>query len=214
VRVRAALAVALALVVGALVLIMSGRAARLSGTDHTNPNEFVATLHSGQELCQPGMLLPNDAQRVEILVGTYGHPVPALAMRFLAASGQLTSGRLAPGAKEGDVSVPLRYPHGPTVGGTLCVHVGASPANTVLGGDVFAPGPSSEQVDGKPQGGRISVSYLRPGRESWWQLLPTLDRRFGLGKASFFGDWTLPVAALVLLGVWVAAARLLVREST
>lgn len=213
-RVRAALGVALTLAVAALVLVMSGRASRLAGTDHTNPNEFVATMRGGQELCQPGMLLPNDAQRVQILVGTYGHPVPALTMRFLGASGQLTSGQRAAGAKEGEVSVPLRYPHGPTVGGTLCVHVGPIPSRMVLGGDVFTPGPSSEQVAGKPQGGRISVSYLRPGRESWWQLLPTLDRRFGLGKASFFGDWTLPVAALLLLGVWVASARLLVREST
>jgi hypothetical protein len=41
-----------------------------------------------------------------------------------------------------------------------------------------------------------------------------LTRRFGLGKASFFGDWTLPVAALLLLGVWVATVRLLARELT
>ncbi len=56
--------------------------------------------------------------------------------------------------------------------------------------------------------------YLRPGRESWWQLLGTLDQRFGLGKASFFGDWTLPVMALLLLGIWIAAARLLAKEIT
>ena len=45
-------------------------------------------------------------------------------------------------------------------------------------------------------------------------VLPTLSRRFGLGKASFFGDWTLPVVALILVGLWVAVARLLVRELT
>ena len=36
--------------------------------------------------------------------------------------------------------------------------------------------------------------------------------RFGLGKASFFGDWTLPAVALLLLGVWVGTVRLLLRE--
>ena len=56
--------------------------------------------------------------------------------------------------------------------------------------------------------------YLRPGSESWWQLLGVLDERFGFGKATFFGDWTLPVAALLLLGVWVATVRLLIRELT
>jgi hypothetical protein len=69
-------------------------------------------------------------------------------------------------------------------------------------------------VDGKPQPGRIDVVYLRPGRESWWQLLPTLDQRFGLGKASFFGGWTLPALALALLCVWIAAARLLAEGLT
>jgi hypothetical protein len=74
--------------------------------------------------------------------------------------------------------------------------------------------PIAEVVDGSQQPGRISLLYLRAGSESWWQLLPTLSRRFGLGKASFFGAWTLPLAALLLLGVWVSAVRLLLRELT
>ncbi len=41
-----------------------------------------------------------------------------------------------------------------------------------------------------------------------------LDERFGLGKASLFGDWTLPAMALALLGVWIAAVRLLAKELT
>jgi hypothetical protein len=60
----------------------------------------------------------------------------------------------------------------------------------------------------------MAVVYLRPGRESWWQLLPTLSRRMGFGKALFFGTWTLPVAALLLLGLWIAVGRLLLRELT
>jgi len=83
-----------------------------------------------------------------------------------------------------------------------------------LGGNVYTAGPGSEQVAGVPQPGRISVVYLRPGSESWWQLLPTLSQRFGLGKASFFGDWTLATVALLLLGVWVGTVRLLRRELT
>jgi hypothetical protein len=54
--------------------------------------------------------------------------------------------------------------------------------------------------------------YLREHRESWWQLLPTLVDRFGLGKASLIGDWTLPTVAVLFLGTWVAVVRLLLRE--
>lgn len=161
------------------------------------------------------MILPGDAQRVEVLVGTYGYPVPQLTASFSGSGGRaLARGRLAAGGREGYVQVPLSYPHGATAAGTLCVRVGPAARSIVLGGDVFTPGPSSEQVDGRPQGGRIDVMYLRPGRESWWQLLGALDQRFGLGKASFFGAWTLPAMALLLLGVWIAAVRLLARELT
>jgi hypothetical protein len=214
VRVRVVLAVALALVAGVLVLDMSGRAPRLAGSDHLAPVGFVATLEGSRELCQAQIVLPSDAQRVQVLIGTYGLEVPELAVRFLGPGGRLrASGRLAAGATQGDVLIPLSYPHGHAAEGVLCVRVGGH-SKMVLGGTAATPGPGSEQIGGTPQPGRISVVYLRPGRESWWQLLPSLSQRFGLGKASFFGDWTLAVAALALLGVWVAAVRLLARELT
>jgi len=208
---RLVLGVAFLLAVGALALDMSGRAPRIAGTDHVSPAAFSAVLPHGGTLCQPAMVLPSDAQRIEMLVGTYGTPVPAIAADFVSVGGAtVAAGRLARGAHEGYVQIPLVYPHGPTAEGSLCLHIrGAS--KVVLGGEPSA-GAVAERVDGKPQPGRIDVVYLRPGRESWWQLLGALDRRFGLGKASLFGDWTLPAMALALLGVWIAAARLLARE--
>jgi hypothetical protein len=214
VRVRVVLAVALALVAGALVLDMSGSAPRTAGSDHVSPVGFVATLNGRGELCQPETALPSDAKRLRVLIGTFGAPVPALGVRFLGPANRvISSGAAAAGAAEGEVTVPISYPHGAAVLGTLCIHVGAS-RKTVLGGDEFPAGPLSDQVDGKPQPGRIAVSWVRPGSESWWQLLPTLSSRFGLGKASLFGGWTLLAAALALLGVWVATVRLLLRELT
>jgi hypothetical protein len=214
VRVRVVLALALALVAGALALDMSRAAPRSAGTDHGIAAGFVASLRGGEELCQPQMVLPSDAQRLRILIGTYGAPVPGLLVRFLGSENStIASGSLAAGTVEGEVTVPITYPHGVAASGTLCIRVGPS-AKTVIAGGVFAPGPASERVDGTPQPGRIAVTYLRQGSESWWQLLPTLSRRFGVGKASFFGDWTLLVAALLMLGVWVGTVRLLVRELT
>jgi hypothetical protein len=214
VRVRVVLAVALALVIGALALDMSGRAPRTAGSDHTAPVGFIATLLGARELCQPQMTLPSDAASVQVLIGTYGLPVPELSVRFLGAGGRvLTGGRLAAGAVQGDVSIPVSYPHGPDTESTMCVRVGGH-KRMVLGGNVATAGPSSEEVGGRPEAGRISVEYLRPDRESWWQLLPTLSRRFGLGKSPLFGDWTLAAVALLLLGVWVFTVRLLARELT
>lgn len=211
-RVRVVLAVGLLGVLLALLIDMSGSAPRIAGTDHVQPSAFVATLKGDQELCQPGMVLPSDAGSMQLLAGTYGAPVPEVTVRFLSSSGAVVSrGTLPAGQHEGLLTVPLSHPHGPAVAGTLCVRVVHSPL-MVLGGSPSTAGATSERVQGVPQAGLIQVIFLRPGSESWWELLPTLTRRFGLGKSTVFGVWTLPVAVLALIGVWFAAFRLLVRE--
>ena len=122
----------------------------------------------------------------------------------------MTSGHLPAGARPGYVTIPLAPVHGTPVPTRFCLSVGGS-SGIALGGD-WGPRKLGSEVDGIAQQGKVSLLYLRHGEESWWQLLPTLSRRFGLGKASFLGAWTLPVAALLLLGVWVGTVRLLVRE--
>ena len=211
-RVRAVVAVALLLVAGALALVMSASAPRIAGTDHANDRRFLAALPGGRELCQTAMLLPPDTHTLKLLISTGGRPAPELIARFTASDARLTSsGRLAPGAHEGWVYVPLARTSSGAVAGTLCLHNDGS-EQVVLAGEPAPPGIGSVWLAGRTEAERIDVVYLRPGRESWWQLLPTLSERFGLGKASFFGDWTLAATALLLAGVWVTTIRLLIRE--
>jgi len=207
---RLALGLAALLVLALLALEMSGAAPRSAGSDHNNPAVFAATGHGGGTLCQPIVPLPLDVARAQLLIGTYGHPVPALQLSFSGAGGAVATGSRAAGGKEGTVVIPVHRVSS-RVASSFCLHVGGH-ATVAFGGEGGPIGASSELVDGKAQGGRVSLLYLRAGSESWWQILPSLDHRFGLGKASVFGDWTLPVLVLVLLGVWIAAMRLLLRE--
>jgi hypothetical protein len=208
--VRLALGLALALVLAVLVLEMSGSAPRGTGSDHVSPVAFAATVPGGSTLCQPIVPPPHDAARVQVLVGTYGRPVPALDLSFNGVAGVVATGSLAAGAKEGTVVIPIhRVASGEAR--SFCLHVGGH-SKVVLGGEGSPVSAASELVDGKAQQGRVSLLYLRGGSESWWELLPSLEHRFGLGKASVFGDWTLAVLALMLLGVWIATIRLLLRE--
>jgi hypothetical protein len=210
---RLMLGVALLAAAGALVLDMSGRAPRLAGTDHVGATVFVATLPHGGTLCQPAMSLPSDTRRIEVLLGTYGAPRPAIWSSFRASDGRtIASGELPAGTAQGKLLIPLRYAHGPATNGTLCLHA-VGKRKLAFAGEPFGAGVDA-RAGGRVQAGRISVYYYRPGRESWWQLLGVLDERFGLGKAPFFGDWTLPAMALLLLGVWIATARLLLKELT
>jgi hypothetical protein len=212
VRVRIVLAVALLLVVGALVLDMSRSAPRTAGSDHIGTPVFAASVPGGGELCQPASPLPQDAARVQLLVGAYGRPVPELRIRFLTTGGEaVATGTLPAGAHEGSVTIPLIHARAATASTSVCLHVGGK-ATVVIGGEGVPVAAGSEVIDGKRQTGRIGLLYFRRGEESWWQLLPALSTRFGLGKAPFFGGWTLALAALMLLGVWAAAVRLLWQE--
>lgn len=214
---RLALGLAALLVAGVLVLELSGSAPRSAGSDHNNPAVFAATVPGGGTVCQPIVPLPEDVARAQLLIGTYGHPVPALQLTFSGAAGVVASGTRPAGGSEGTIVIPVHRVSGTgagtgsgSVASSFCLHVGGR-STVALGGEGGPIGASSELVNGVAQGGRVSLLYLRAGSESWWALLPSLDHRFGLGKASFFGDWTLPVLALMLLGVWVAALRLLLR---
>jgi hypothetical protein len=212
VRVRLALGLAVLVVVGALVLDMSASAPRTAGSDHFAPLIFAASLPGAGSVCQAVVSLPRDAARVQLTIGTYGKPVPALTLRFLDPAGRVSAeGHLAAGAHEGVVSIPVHDVSDPEAATDACVAVERT-GPIVLGGEGVPVSDFSERVDGKPEPGRLSLFYFRAGSESWWQLLPTLDERFGLGKAPFFGAWLLPVAALALLGVWIATIRLLARQ--
>jgi hypothetical protein len=225
-RVRVVLAVGLLLVVGTLILEMSGSAPRTAGSDHVSVPVFAAVVPGGSTLCQPVAPLPRDAERVTLLVGTYGLPLPRLTVSFSEAGGApVAAGTLPGGGREGDVTVPLTReqavirrlatPSTTHAAGarsaSACVRVGGS-HQVAIGGEGGPIGETSEKVNGQAQGGRISLVYLRKGSESWWQLLRKLDERFGLGKAFFFGAWTLPVIALLALAAWIGTVRLLARE--
>lgn len=209
VGVRVVLAVGVLLILGVFALEMSGKATRTAGSDHVGTPAFAAIVPGGGTTCQPVSPPPPDTGSVRLLIGTYGRPVPTLTLRFLSSGVGIGGGALAAGAQQGWVTVPLRYMR-PVAGPvTVCLRIGGRSKVAIAGES--GPG-GTERVNGKPQPGDIGLLYNRRGRESWWQLLPTLDTRFGLGKASFFGDWTLPVMAILLIGIWVATIRLLDRE--
>jgi hypothetical protein len=191
------------------VLEMSGSARREADSDHVGVPAFAATVPGGGTACQPVSGVPNDVGAVRLLIGTYGRLLPPSRIVFASAQGQVLAAGSLGGVPQGSVVIPVRRRADLSRATQVCLHVGGS--HPVALGGVQGPG-GSELVNGKRQPGSISLIYLRPGSESWWQLLPTLGSRFGLGKASFFGGWTLPVMAVLLLAAWVASLRLLWRD--
>lgn len=211
-RVRIALGLAfLATAIGFLV-DMSGSAPRLAGDDHVHwpATAFVDMVPGGSVLCEGGVILPSDAARMELTIGAYGHPMPRIGIDFLTYGGRTVAKSTVPAGRPGGqvVSLRLGYPHGPSVPGRLCLHVGGHRL-LAFGGQPGTLGGAT--VDGR-EAQAVAILFYRPGRESWWQLLGALDLRFGLGKSPIFGDWTLPVIAVAAFALWFGVARVLIRE--
>jgi hypothetical protein len=212
-RVRAFLGVALAIVAAAFIVEMSERGPRLAGSDRVAPAAFAVSVLGGATICQPISGLPGDAAQAALTIGTYGLPAPRLSLRFLAASGVVTaSGSVAAGGPQGVVSLPISHVDASAPASSACLSVGPTQGRVAIAGYAAPAGPRTAQLNRTPQPAVLSLLYYRAGRESWWSLLPTLAHRFGLGKAPLYGDWTLPLCTLMLLGVWIGAVRLMLRE--
>jgi len=213
--VRAARWVAAVGVVALLVafgLALSRRERRLSGTDATPPETFVAGVPPGQQACQGAELLPADTAAVRLTIGTYGRPGPPLALTATGPSGRpLTAGALAAGWHQGVVRIPVRRVSTATNNARICLRVPSPPRGSAiaLGGNP-EPGFAIE-IDGRSfQGVRARLDYLRPGRESWYQLLPTIVHRSTIAKAGFLRTWEwAAVLALVVASAFLAIRTVL-----
>ena len=207
------LGVALLLALGALVLDMSGRAPRIAGSDHASPvvlrRDRCPVVGRSASRVDP---LPEDAARVQILIGTLRSPGSAnCACAFSTRRARASPRALAAaGAHEGDVTIPLADRPGRAPADGRVPARRRILARSRLGGEGGADQPrlgASSTASRRPGGSACSICAAAMNRGG--SCCRRSHARFGLGKASFFGDWTLPVAALLLLGVWVAIVRLL-----
>jgi hypothetical protein len=196
-RIGAVMAAGVVAVAVGLVLVLADSKPRQAGTNYVTEVEPVATIAGSGSRCVPDQVIPGDAGALRLLVGTYGDPRPGLGVRVRADGRVLTSGRLASGGPEGHVDVPIERVPRLRDGATVCVSVEGEPGTrTVLYGAA----------------GTLRFEWLRPGNESWFELLGTAAHRFGLGRALLTGPWVLPLVALLLAGAWLAALRLTLRE--
>jgi len=213
VRVRVVLGVAVAFVAVAVGIALSQRAPRMSGTNFVVLTGPVVSLSGGSQSCQAHTYVaPGTAAVQLVVVESASGGVPPLSLRLRDGAGVLLArGRIAGAPHVGTVTVPLR----PAVraerrDASVCLRNESRTTTVVLKGNV-GPREHLALVDGRPAVGVVSLRYLRPGRESWWALLPQIARRFGLGKAPFVGSWTLPLLALLLGALWIAVVRMLLR---
>jgi hypothetical protein len=189
------LAIAAAVVAVGLTVVLLDAKPRTAGSNYIAEVEEVAKVRGDGRRCQSDVLLPKDTAGVRLLIGSYGRPIPRLAVEATRGGRVLTRGSLAPGGDEGHVRVPLERVDRTTAGVRVCVTVEGSERSVLYGA-----------------AGRVRLEWERGGGETWLAIAPTVAHRIGLGKANAFGALLLPLALLLMVAGWAVAARLLLRE--
>jgi hypothetical protein len=163
----------------------------------------VALLGGGQQACEGQELLPGDtaALRLEIQISGAGPPLSATITGRGGAT--LASGRLAPGWRGGEVRIPVTHVSRTAEDVRVCVRddAFAHGLRTIdLIGQTDALGQSVEVAGKLDESVHIRIEYLRPGRESWLRLAPTIASRFSLGKSDPIRHWAWVAFIVLMLG--------------
>ncbi len=210
-------AVGVCALVAALALVLLHREPRRSGTNLTPAATFILGLTRGRQACQGSELLPADTAAVQLTVGTYGRPGPPLEANVYGPQGKLlTSGRLAGGWPGGVVRIPVRRVRAAATETKVCIRelpAGRGELPIALAGNHPLPGFNIQVAGTTLEAARLRFDYYRPGRESWYQLLPTIAYRFSLGKAGFLRHWEWVAVILLILGTAIAAVTTILRSA-
>ncbi|HEX4483914.1 MAG TPA: hypothetical protein VH081_09005 [Solirubrobacteraceae bacterium] len=208
--VRVVVGVGLLAIAIAAVAILAQRAQRRSGTNLTADTGYVIPLGAGEQLCEPGELLPGDTGALRLSASSGASPGGRLRASVADAQGlTVSTGALAPGWRTGVVTIPISRIARTLPGALVCLL--NEGARISLGGSV--PDANFYVVlGGKPLSGRMRIEYMRPGRESWFALLGTLAYRFSLAKADLVRHWAVAAVIVLMLIAIVLTTRVILRE--
>jgi hypothetical protein len=208
------------------IVFLAHSAPRRAGTNLTAAATYAIPLGPGQQLCEPGELLPADTGALEVGAQVQGSVVQASAGRGSAVQGpagpplqaslrgprgQLSSGTLGGGWHTGRIRIPVSRLAGST-GGTVCLRNQGRVAVAFAGS--LPDSGFTVQVAGQTLGGRLRIDYLRPGSESWLELAPTLAYRLSLAKSDLVRHWAAEGALLLMLIAVTLAVATIAREES
>jgi hypothetical protein len=207
-RVRIALAIGLALIVVAICLTLTQAPLSLARRNNSEDTILGSARRSGDD-CQSNEVLPRGTSAIRLHVfAEYG---PKVTLTVLEHGRVIARGQQDAGWTGGAVTVPVRALPASRSPVELCFALLLNGDETLqlLGEPV--PAARATREGRKTLAGRLSVEYLRPGRSSWWSLVPAVARNAGLGRAAS-GAWSVALVGVLMGGVLLLCSGLIVRE--
>ncbi|MDQ3641150.1 MAG: DUF2142 domain-containing protein [Actinomycetota bacterium] len=216
-RERLAAAVGGLVILVILLAVLSGSRPRLAATNtRVLASGLDFTVQPGQERCQSGESVPQEASSLRLYVSTFDRPTgPPLEVSIRdSAGGIATSAQIPGGYRPGVLHARIPQPDRDVASGSFCLrNAGTAPA--AFAGNFTGINPSAfnpEELK-PPSGEGIRVDYFREGSESWFELGPDIAHRFAQFKPSFFRSWTMWVVLAALFLLYGAAAEVQCRSS-
>ena len=207
-RIKVVLTAVLTLIALAVLVVLLRSPSTVAATNGIEPTTVLGIATHDGSACQAGETLPAGITAIRI---TLDAPIgPRVSVEALAGQRIVTEGTQGTAWYGSAVTVPVTPTRRAFAHVTVCFQL------RFVGGYVALRGADSPRAvaataDGRSLPGRLGISYLRPARESWWTLAPTVMRHMGLGRAAS-GTWiALPIAALIATAIAVAS-WVLVRE--
>jgi hypothetical protein len=211
-RAIAVLAAGFALIVLAVVLVLSGSDYRTLDSNRVGFDQFVTEVPPRQTACQQLEEVPAGAGRVRVTAGDRGlRPTPQLRFVFSSEGRIVARATLRAGWREGKVSVPLARDVPRAVSGAQWCVTNQGRVPVLFAGQPGNAATFNAVIEGQLTPGRMRLDYLTRDKRSWWAQAGVMIDRFGVGKAQHFGGWVLWAALVALLAAWAVSVRLLLR---
>jgi hypothetical protein len=155
------------------------------------PEGPVAALEPGRRACQRGIGVPARFDAVELLLGTYARPGPALAVTVHRPGGQaIGAGKLPAGARDNQpasVRVTPAVSAGEPV--DVCVRNDGDRRVALYGGGA-AWSPSVAFAGGREVRGDLRMRFFRSEPRSVLSLVPDMFERAALFRPDPIGAWS------------------------
>jgi hypothetical protein len=183
---------------------------RFAGTNSVAPRYSLPGLAPGQRLCMTGLTVPADANAIRLdLAGQPGQPTP-VALELTAAGGQTRrlQGTVPASGFGGEFHFPA-FGHDVAAKACLTTTRALVAESGMIG---TSSGAGRATIDGKYIG-MLTVAYLRLPSRRLIAVIPAGAHRASLFRAGFVGAWTYWVLAALIVLLWVAGLRLVLRRT-
>ena len=204
--VKVALVGAVALVVGAVGVLLAHAPPVVAGTNNVSAARVAALSNGRATTCQRVATLPPHTSAMRVSLGAGVGPlvhVKVYSDLHLSAQGEHPAGW----GLNANVVVPVNELREAVHNALICTTLGPA-VEPVKAFGVPKPGspakPTLKNV-------ALSLEYLRDGPKSWWSLAPSTLYHIGLGHAAS-GTWVAYAALSLMLAACVSALRLAWRE--